>query len=139
MKTYTFLLSIMIFLFIMPGESVAVHTAPPVESSKVVEKAELMKAQQGVARKYKRAQKKLERQEKRMEHKRQRLGKLFDKLIKKASAPADTSGIGLALVIIIVGAIVAVLGLAGIADLLISIGLIVLVVGLVIWLFTALA
>lgn len=139
MKTYTILISILIFLFVIPAESVAVNSGSPVEASEAIEKAELTRAQNKEARKYKRAQKKLEREHKRMERKRQRLGKLFDKLIKKASAPADTSGIGLALVIIIVGAIVAVLGLAGVADLLISIGLIVLVVGLVIWLFTALA
>ena len=47
------------------------------------------------------------------------------------------SGVELGLVILIVGLLIAVLGFAGIADILVTIGLIVLVVGLVLWLLRA--
>jgi Flp pilus assembly protein TadB len=85
-----------------------------------------------------RAERKAERQQERLERKKQRASNLLNKLYSKA-ARGDTSGIGLALAIILIGALLALLGLVGIADLLIAIGVVVLVVGLVIWIFTALA
>ncbi|MEM0991888.1 MAG: hypothetical protein AAGI49_02585 [Bacteroidota bacterium] len=66
-----------------------------------------------------------------------RIEKMKTKMQKRA-AGADTSGIKLGLVILLIGVIIAVLGLAGVADLLITIGIIVLAVGLVLWLINKL-
>ncbi|HLF62642.1 MAG TPA: hypothetical protein VI603_02770 [Saprospiraceae bacterium] len=85
-----------------------------------------------------RQEEKLLRQEKTLERKKQKVSNLLNKLYTRAST-GDSSGVGLALVIVLVGAALALLGFVGIADLLISIGLVVLVVGLVIWLITAIA
>ena len=63
-----------------------------------------------------------------------KLKKVKKKLDRKK---ADSSGVRLGLVIVVVGLLVAILGFAGIADLLVTIGLIVLVVGLVLWLLSA--
>lgn len=86
----------------------------------------------------KREDAKLLRHEKRVERKKSKVANLLYKLNTKAAA-GDSSGVGLAVIIILIGAALALLGLVGIADLLISIGLIVLAVGLIIWLFTAIA
>ncbi|MEM1324756.1 MAG: hypothetical protein AAGI23_02320 [Bacteroidota bacterium] len=67
-----------------------------------------------------------------------KIDKRIAKLKKKmAAAEAGSGGIKLGLVIVLIGALIAVLGLAGVADLLITIGVIVLVVGLVLWLLDA--
>ena len=85
-----------------------------------------------------RAEEKLQRQQKAVERKKQKVSNLLTKLSARAGA-GDASGVGLALIIILVGAALALLGLFGIADLLITVGLAVLVVGLIIWLITAIS
>jgi Flp pilus assembly protein TadB len=75
------------------------------------------------------------KQKKRME---KRLNFLKEKLAKEKFAKkgdsTKASPVRVGLVVILIGALLAVLGLAGVADLLISIGVIVLVVGLIFWL-----
>jgi len=82
--------------------------------------------------------------EKKQNRVKKRLIKLKDKIESKLAkreekkAPLfkteDTSGVALGLIIVLAGALVAVLGLAGVADILITIGLVVLIIGLIVWL-----
>lgn len=68
---------------------------------------------------------------------KKRIEKFQAKFAKKSAisaAPADTSGVKLGLIIVLVGVVIALLGFAGIADILVTIGLVVLVVGLLLWL-----
>lgn len=66
-----------------------------------------------------------------------KLDKLEHKLNKK-NAPEDISdGVRTGLIIVAVGAIIALLGLSGVADILITIGLVVLLIGLILWLLDA--
>ena len=68
---------------------------------------------------------------------KKRIEKFQAKFAKKhinSEAPAETSGIKLGLIIVLVGVVIALLGFAGIADILVTIGVIVLVVGLFLWL-----
>lgn len=64
-------------------------------------------------------------------HKRQQKEVLKGENIEKESA---TSGVTLGLIIILAGALIALLGFAGIADFLVTIGLVILIVGLILWL-----
>ena len=75
---------------------------------------------------------------------KKKLNRLKDKidtyLAKKAAKEEGiakeeaTSGVALGLIVILAGALIAILGFAGIADFLVTIGLIILIVGLILWL-----
>lgn len=69
-----------------------------------------------------------------------KLNKIKKKIAKKNAkedGEKDASGVELGLVIVLVGLLVAILGFAGVADILVTIGIVVLVVGLVLWLLKA--
>ncbi len=72
------------------------------------------------------------------EKKMNKIKKKIEKKKRKKNArldgEQDTSGVELGLVIVLVGLLVAILGFAGVADILVSIGIVVLVVGLILWL-----
>lgn len=76
--------------------------------------------------------------------KRAKLKKKFKKIKKKldrkrsADGTNERSAVGTGLVIVLIGLLVAILGFAGIADILVTIGIVVLVVGLFLWLLGAL-
>lgn len=73
-----------------------------------------------------------------IQKKKQKVVNLLTKFSERQTR-GDSSGIGMALLIIIIGAVLALLGLVGLADLFITIGLVVLAVGLVIWLITSIS
>jgi Flp pilus assembly protein TadB len=122
-----------------------VHAVHPQQSQSTCEEAAISKENvivsdfdtKKLTSQQKREAQKAQKQHERMERKKHRASNLLNKLFAK-SAAGDSSGIGLAIAIILIGALLALLGLVGVADLLISIGIVVLVVGLVIWLITAL-
>ncbi|MEM8528147.1 MAG: hypothetical protein AAGG68_26120 [Bacteroidota bacterium] len=126
MKTFYLLL---IFLFVgMFSLEAAPYAAAPHQDKTALEKEELT-AKKTFKEKFKdwSAKRKVKR-EKRAE-------KFKAKLAKYASP--GKGGVRLGLVIVLIGALIAVLGLAGVANILITVGLIVLVVGVAIWLIDA--
>lgn len=68
----------------------------------------------------------------------QKIDKRQAKRAKKGKKSFDqvkaNSGVGTGLLIVLVGVLLAVLGFAGVADILVTIGLVVLVIGLILWL-----
>lgn len=136
MRSLLLLGSMLACLLLVSTDTFAVHTQSKSEKTEAAESESMTKAERAEAKKLRKAQKRLERKQRKAERKQHRLAKLLTKLQQKAAA-GDASGVGLALVIILVGALLAVLGFIGIADLLITIGIVVLAVGLVIWLITA--
>ncbi len=75
-----------------------------------------------------------EKKKARLKKRIERFQAKFAKTHVNSEAPADTSGIKLGLIIVLVGVVIALLGFVGIADILVTIGVIVLVIGLLLWL-----
>ncbi len=72
-----------------------------------------------------------------IEKKVNKIKKKMDRKRANADSVNDTGGVELGLVILLIGLLVAILGFAGVADILVTIGIIVLIVGLVLWLLNA--
>lgn len=139
----TIIMAMAVLSLLMPGHTLAVNNPATNDANVALEdyaprKGMSAKEWKKHQRQLKKEQRKAEKMERKMQRKQTRVGKILSKIHEKAMR-GDTSGIGLALAIILVGAVLAILGLVGVADLLISIGIIILVVGLVIWIFTSLA
>jgi len=66
---------------------------------------------------------------------KRKVRKLKNKIVKKNERPNDTrDAVRLGLAVLLVGAILSILGFAGIAELLVTIGLVVFGIGLALWL-----
>ena len=122
---FLFALSLQAFAYITPG----VHKENLTQEEKERLAEFEAKIENFSDKQKEKLQKKLSRIEAKIDAKNARIAKKA-----KEDRRAGTSKFGLGLTIILVGAIVAILGFAGIADILISIGVIVLLIGLILWL-----
>ena len=95
------------------------------DNEKIISIKDAMKASQKAKKATKKALKK-----------QKLINKVMTKLAKKRS---NTSGVGIALAIILVGAVLVIIGIAGVGGLLLALGLVILVIGLVVWLISLIA
>ncbi|MCB0629373.1 MAG: hypothetical protein R2824_06580 [Saprospiraceae bacterium] len=113
-------------------QAAVVRPLAPAEKQLTLEQQEKLKAfEEKVSNLSAKDQEKLDKKLKKIQNK-------IDKRAKKGKKSVNqekvNSGIGLGLVIVLVGVLIAILGFAGIADILVTIGLVVLVIGLILWL-----
>lgn len=77
------------------------------------------------------------KQQHKMEKRMAKIQKKLDRQRDQINQNSETSGVRLGIVLALIGLLLAVLGFAGIAEILVTIGIVVLVVGLILWLIQA--